>query len=284
MTLEGPTPWHAKGTAKLKLFWFLTVKVSFEKTFGETRNVSFPDVRVLDRLVQALEHPQNWRADPPQGRHQLVSFRAIDLSQKEVPLNLRIDRLGNQRPLDGRHFSITTVDTGAGPVPSTFALEQFAPAQYFDMSDAAKLTSTSFAEYDAGVRFADSENVHADYAVKREVDCELHYVDGQRELEPPIRHFPLDGEAFAKWTLGGAVAASPLSHAIRGKSALAPETVSVGQEGYAVVSTDELRLVDGSSVVPNEAQANDLMKRLLETHPYRRDQIQVVPAYEVATS
>jgi hypothetical protein len=148
------------------------------------------------------------------------------------------------------------------------------------MSDAAKLSSASFAQYDAGVRIADSASLHADYAVKRDVDYELHYVDEERQLEPPIPNFVLDGEAFAKWTMGGAVASSPLSYAKNGKSALAPDAVTVSQEGYAVVSTEDLTLVDDLSIVGSEAEAKDLMRQMLEADPGRRDKIQIVPAYE----
>src|SRR6185369_16323341 len=47
LTLEGPTPWKARGEARLKLCWFLTVKIRFSTTFGEARNTTLPDVAVL---------------------------------------------------------------------------------------------------------------------------------------------------------------------------------------------------------------------------------------------
>ena len=55
LTLEGPTPWKAQGTAKFKICWFFTLKVRFNKTFGETRNTTLPDVAVLPLLAAALD-------------------------------------------------------------------------------------------------------------------------------------------------------------------------------------------------------------------------------------
>ena len=75
LTLEGPTPWKAKGTASLKLCWFLTVKVRFNKTFGEARNTRLDDVAVPAAAPGRADRQGNWVAEPPAGRHLLVSLR-----------------------------------------------------------------------------------------------------------------------------------------------------------------------------------------------------------------
>ena len=156
LTLEGPTPWKAKGDAKLKLCWFLTVKIRFNKTFGETRNTALPDLLVLPLVKQALEARDNWVEQKPPDRHRLESLRELPvgasepvrvhpvgivaISQKVVPLDIAIERIGAQRPADARTFSIAavTVNGEAQGAPPQ-AEESFAPAQFFDMSDADKL-------------------------------------------------------------------------------------------------------------------------------------------------
>ncbi len=55
LTLEGPTPWKAQGTAKFKICWFFTLKVRFNKTFGEARNTTLPDVAVLPLLASRAQ-------------------------------------------------------------------------------------------------------------------------------------------------------------------------------------------------------------------------------------
>ena len=128
LTLEGPTPWKAKGDARLKLCWFLTVKVRFNKTFGEARNTTLPDLLVVPLLTQALSARDNWEEERPADRHRLESLREIGpspandifvhpvgtlkISQKVVPLNIEVDRVGSQRPADGREFRIDCLHGG----------------------------------------------------------------------------------------------------------------------------------------------------------------------------
>ncbi|HSK62181.1 MAG TPA: DUF6603 domain-containing protein, partial [Pyrinomonadaceae bacterium] len=117
LTLEGPTPWKAAGSAQFKICWFFTLKVRFNKTFGEARNTTLPDVTVLPLLAEALRANDNWEGELPSSRHRLESVReaaelttrlvvhpvgTLKVSQKVVPLQVRIDRVGSQRPSDGR--------------------------------------------------------------------------------------------------------------------------------------------------------------------------------------
>ena len=303
MSLEGPTPWHAKGTAKLSLFWFLTIKVRFDRTFGEVRNITLPDVAVLPLLREALSNRGNWQAQMPTGRQQLVSFKAtegtnngivadpfgvLSIAQKVVPLNAEIQKFGNQAPSDGNRFAIEQVRVGPPndreDLASANVKEQFAPAQFFEMSDAQKLSAKSFEQYDAGVKITESEELAADYAARRDVAYEVFYMDRQREMlvDPGPDLVVVDGLAFSTWAVGGAVAASPLSHANRAKSALAPDAVEVLQEPYTVVTVGNLRPVNGDvAAAASEAEAIGLMREFIRDNPGLEGEIQVVPTFEV---
>jgi hypothetical protein len=302
-TLEGPTPWHAKGTAKLKICWFLTIKVRFDKTFGEERNTRLDDVPVLPLLKAALSSLGNWEANLPGNRHLLVTLKQIEttgdqlvvypfgiltIQQKVVPLNIEIQKFGSQRPTDGDHFAIEQVR--AGEVGNTEVLatsdvrEMFAPAQFFDLSDAQKLASKSFERYDSGVKLVDSEAFAGDYAVRRGVAYELFYIDEQRNLlRQPEFQLP-DFLAFDQWATLGAIANSPLSHARRGPSALAPGAVQVSQEAYAVVNASDLRLAAADTLAASEGAAQALMERMIRGNSALEGEILVVPAFEVNQS
>ncbi len=128
LTLEGPTPWKAKGDARLKLCWFLTVKIRFSKTFGEARQTTLPDVAVLPGLTAALAARDTWREALPANGQRLESLRALPvdasapvrvhpvgtvaISQTVVPLGIAIDRIGAQRPADGPTYAIADVVVG----------------------------------------------------------------------------------------------------------------------------------------------------------------------------
>jgi hypothetical protein len=303
LKLEGPTPWKAQGDARLKLCWFLTVKIRFSKTFGETRNTTLPDLLVLPLVVAALNARDNWVEERPAERHRLESVRALPagasqpvrvhpvgtlaISQKVVPLNIAIDRIGAQRPADARSFAIDALVVGdeAQTTPPV-AEESFAPAQYFDLSDEEKLASPSFKSFASGIRVGDAERMRTGYAAAREVKYELKYIDSQREQrlgQPPTPGlFDVDVGAFNTWALRGAVARSELSFARRRKSTLAPQEVSMLQEPFAIVRSDSLALFDAQSVVQTERAALERREALIAANPALRDALQIVPIFEMS--
>ena len=301
LTLEGPTPWKAKGDARLKLCWFLTVKIRFNKTFGETRNTTLPDLLVLPLVSEALAARDNWTEEQPADRHRLESVRAlaagastpvrvhpvgtVAISQKVVPLNITIDRIGAQRPADGPTFAITAVtingtDQAAPPV----AEESFAPAQFFDMSDADKLASPSFKAFAGGIRVGDAQRVRTGYAGAREVKYEIKFIDSARERAQPRRggRFDIDAVAFNAWSRQGATAKSELSFARRRRSARAPEEVGVRQERFAIVHGSDLRLFDANSLAATEIEAAKRKDALIAGDPALRGSLQVVPLFELS--
>jgi hypothetical protein len=301
LTLEGPTPWKAKGDAELRLCWFLTVKVRFNKTFGEARNTTLPDLAVLPLVVAALSARDNWEDEPPAERHRLESLReraptdqvfvhpvgTLKISQKIVPLHIQIDRLGSQRPADARTFGIGDVRIGPDAFAPPAARESFAPAQLFDMSDEEKLASPSFKSFDSGVRVGDPDHMRTGYAAAREVKYELKYIDSQRDRNdqstpPPGGLFDVDPRAFNAWAVQGATAKSALSFARRRKPALAPEAVGVVEEAFAIVNVSDLRPFDQNSVLSGERAALTRRDALIAANPALRGALQVVPLFEVS--
>lgn len=298
LTLEGPTPWRAKGTAKFRICWFFTLKIRFNKPFGEARNTTLPDLAVLPLLLAALSASDNWEGELPARKHRLESLKAIqaqtgrilvhplgtlEVSQKVVPLNLRIDRLGSQRPSDAREFHIDEIRLESELIPNAAAVqESFAPAQFFDMNDEEKLASPSFKNFDSGVRIGEPERLHTAYAAARKVQYELKYIDSQRDrrLAPQQGLFEIDPVAFNTWTLQGAIAKSELSFARKRKSSLAPEEVGMVQESFAIVNTGDLRLFDETSLLGSERAALTRVNALIATNPALRGSLQVVPAFE----
>jgi hypothetical protein len=302
LTLEGPTPWKAKGEGRLKLCWFLTVKVRFSTTFGEARTTTLPDVAVLPLVLQALGARDNWAEVRPADQHRLESVRALPagaaapvrvhpvgtlaISQKVVPLHVTIDRVGAQRPADARTFTIDAVTlNGVAQGPPVDAEEAFAPAQYFDLSDEEKLASPSFQQFASGVQVGDGARLRTAYAAAREVKYELKFIDSQRDqrLGTPTRGlFDVDPGAFNAWTLQGAISRSELSFARRRKTALAPDEVRVAQELFAIVHAASLTLFDPSSVSGTERAALKRRDALVAANPALKGALQVVPLFEMS--
>ena len=296
-SLEGPTPWKVKGKAKLKLFWFLTIKVKFSKEWGKSLDTRLDDIKVLPLLKAALGKAGNWQAELPGRSHLLVTLRQIEssadaiiahpfgtltISQKVVPLNLEIDKFGNRAPSDATKFSIESVTAGQGVsavrLETRDVSEQFAPAQYLDMKDADRLSSKSFEEYDGGVKVVETETLRSGKYAMREVEYELDYIDSQRNLIRWPVLMPPDAIAFNAWSTQGAIAQSPLSSAKKSKPALAPDAVKVSQETYVVVNKRDLSTFDEQSTLPSEGAATSRLRELIRETPALARELEVVPA------
>src|SRR4029453_8561294 len=164
-SLEGPTPWHVRGSAESEpLFWSTSVDV--DVTFGERRADTLPPIEVLPQIRQEFEKLESWRATLPATGQLFVSLREIgsahapvlhpvgrlQISQRFAPLNLPLDRIGNQKPSDVTRVT-AAVQAGALEVTGP-TREQFAPAQFRDMDDAAKLSAPAYEPLDSGVELA----------------------------------------------------------------------------------------------------------------------------------
>ncbi len=293
--LEGPAPWHARGTGSFEIGFVFTITISvhFDVTLGDVLNLILPAAQVFSLLTAALENAGNWRAVLPSGSSLSVSLRelpaggdalivhpfgTLEISQKVVPLNLTIDRFGAQRPDNGKLFRISGVELGAGDAATDAAREQFAPAQFLDMSDAEKLSRKSFEKYDSGVRVGGGERPQADYFTELDVVYEVIYVPEKRK---PVR-FRLGKFLFDSLVRGSAVAQSDLSFEKRSPSGLGTDRVAVAQEKFAVATTSNLTLHADGPVFDSEAEAHAAMRLAVELNPALTSELQVVPTYQLS--
>src|SRR6185436_18199684 len=119
--LEGPTPWRAHGTGSISFFFF-DVSADFDITWGESKDTTLPPIAVIPLLKGEFDKLDNWRAQLPPANNLLVSLRKLDatestqvlhplgtlrVSQRAVPLDLKIDKVGNQKPSDANQFTLT---------------------------------------------------------------------------------------------------------------------------------------------------------------------------------
>jgi hypothetical protein len=303
LTLTGPGPFRARGKAKFKIVFF-SFTVSFDVSWGDVLDAIMPAANVLALLTDALGRADNWLAELPAGRPLLVSVKELPglpdvllhpagtlvISQRVVPLDLRIDKFGNARPEGPNLFRITRVVCKGDTLPATperelattEAREEFAPAQFREMTDAERLASNSFEKLKSGVRLRASEELESSYCVTRDVEYESIIIDreGLRAPIPPVRDtFGI----FAALVRGGAVSKSSLSSERDAPSPLGPRPVAVGREGFVVVSSADLKPVVGALApsFASQTEAAAHLAELVEANPRLDGEIQVLPAYEV---
>ena len=291
LTLEGPHPWHAKGTGSFEIgfIFTVTIHVHFDVTVGSGRPAALAPVDVLGQLAGAVADLANWRPRLPAGTSQSVTLRALqdrtdmlvlhpygflDITQKLAPLGIPIQRYGSTTPAQGSVFNITDVRVSGTPAPIVPTREEFAPAQFFAMSDAEKLSRPSFSEFDAGVAIGGDPLPHADFMRQREVAYEVNYVP---EPHPVQARYGMPVLLGGYSAAGAAVSRSPLSRSRTSASPLS-DRVTVEPDRYAVVSTGDLTLHAADAVFDTAIAADHALRALLVERPELAGAIQVMPA------
>lgn len=292
-TLQGPAPWNIKGHGSISLLFF-DIGVDFEKTWGDSRNTEMPPVAVLPILEGELKKVENWRAILPAGTNLLVSLRpmpaaeaalilhpvgVLRISQRALPLDLKLDKVGAQKPSDVNKLSVAV--TGGGLERKDDAFEPFAPAQFQNFTDAEKLSKPAFAPEHSGVDLsAAGTDVRSSVMVRRVVRYEEIIIDTlYRRFARRFRGY--FGVLFSFFLNGAAVSRCELSKAVKTKLQPFEDRIDVRPETFTVAMQATNRAYSTTSF-HSEASAREFMASQVAVDPNLADAVHVIPSYEVA--
>ncbi|MFD1687025.1 DUF6603 domain-containing protein [Halobellus litoreus] len=313
---SGPAPWHVKGRAKFKILFF-SFSVSVEKKFGERADPStLPPPDVLGELQAAIERDGNWAAQLPEDNRTVVSLRDVDATdgevlahplgtlsvrQRVVPLDIAIDRYGSAAPLRYDTFGITDVSiegssqtqpgTAEQPRPPAGEAirEQFAPAQYFDLTDDEKLSRPGFERLPAGRRIGNDllayggesdPSLITTTTLEYETDVDDASLDVYaKPFDDPLG-LPLDvANALAN---SSAVAQAETRTTGQAKYDGPDQRIDVEETGYVVASSADLSregvVIDGAT----RTEAEQALSRHVDEHPEKSGDLQVVAMHEAS--
>jgi hypothetical protein len=291
-SLEGPTPWRARGTGSLSILFF-EISADFDITWGESRNTTLEPIKVMPILKAEFEKLQNWRALLPSSSNLLVSLRKLDpsaelvlhpvgvlrVSQKAVPLDLLIDKVGSQKASDAKKFSIAVTSdlTKAGDVT-----EQFAIAQFQSMDDASKLSRRAYDPLTGGLDLsAQGRKLRASKLVRRRVRYEEIIIDSNYKRF--IRRFyRLNGVLFTHFLRANSISRSVLSKAYRHKLQPFDEKVAVREENFVVAFQANNQTYRSEARFASEAMAIAYLHRQVGQNPSLHDTLHVIPQHEVS--
>lgn len=294
-SLDGPAPYHIKGHGSISLlFW--DIDVDFEETWGERRNTELPPITVMPILEGEINKADNWQALLPASNRLLVSLRkmpaeeaalilhpigVLHVSQRALPLELKLDKVGSQKPNDVNRLSV--VVTGGGLAKKDDAFEQFAPAQFQNFSDADKLSRPAFAPERSGLNLsAAGADVRSSVMVKRVVRYEEIIIDSnfKRFQRRFTGYF---GSLFTFFLNGNAASRSELSQATRLRLQPFDEKIEVKHETYTVAfqSTNKA-FADDAVSFHSEASARDYLNRKVADDAALAEEIHVIPTFERA--
>jgi hypothetical protein len=292
--LTGPGPWHAWGKA---LFDFLGKReIPVDVTFGDQAPPApLPESRPQEELERALTDPGNWSAQLPQSGGMLVTLRELKPAQGEllthpfgeiavrqrvVPLGVTIQKYGASVPVGPRRFDITAVSVGGTDVTdsSETTREHFAPGQFFELSDAEKLSRPGFEAMGAGTRFG-----AGGLKAPTGVETNFGYEDIVIDVEPNTGFRQRRPGAPRTYTPRAAVVS-----ALGQTGTVAPDkdlAIALAQPVYAVASTGDLteQAALGATVADEltYTEAAEVLRAHIAQKPGERHDVQVVASHEV---
>jgi hypothetical protein len=294
LTLSGPTPWHAHGNASIS-FLFFSIGIGIDITWGDSRDTSLPPIAVMPILVAEFGKSANWRAQLPAGSNLLVSLRQLDpadttlvlhpvgtlrVSQRAVPIDLTLDKDGEQTPSDANRFHL---DVSPGGLARTQDLsEPFAPAQFRNFSDADKLSQAAFTPQHSGVELAASGSIYATgTAITRNVRYELTVIDTQyrRYLK---RFFVYINSLFLHFLGGASVARNTFSATTLNQMQPWGQKIAVSGESFAVANLSDNRAFSANSVgFSSTVSAQDFLNSTLAAQPSLTGTLHVLGQHEL---
>ncbi len=302
--LEGPTPWHIKGKGKIG-FLFFSVSVPFEHTWGEERHTILPPIEVFPLVEREFAAITNWQAIVPNNSSILVSLRQLGssstdelilhpvgtlrVSQTKLPLKLKLDKIGNQRPLDADKFSISASISGNNLNVSDVT-DRFATGEFKNLSNSQKLSSPGFELYESGVEIKpDGEQLKTSMAVKRIIRYETVIIDNnfKRHLVKfyKVLHTAFTAvyaTLFTHFLNGGAVTKSTLSQHHKKQIQPNKAVIKVEPNRYTVAFNDTNKPVDTAATqFISQASAMDYIQEQISLDPAAASQMHVIPNTEV---
>ena len=291
LTLEGPTPWKARGNASITLLFF-DVSVDINKTWGDKKDTSLPNIEVMPLLVTELEKQENWKAFIPSNNKLYVSLRKIDsmadlvlhplgtlqLSQKAIPLEMDLDVVGAQKPKDANHF---TVEPNSSELNRSKSLkEMFAIGQFKNLSQTEKLSSPSYQSIDSGLELSISgEQFKTGKTVKRHIRYELVIMDSNHK-RMVLLFFVGIKTLFTNFLKGNTVAKSAISNQTFKKRQPFEERIQMRPMGFAVANKANNKLFTTQAKFTSHAQAMDYMKGQINKNPSLAGSLHVLPLTE----
>ena len=295
LTLDGPEPWHAHGTASLS-FLFFSIPIGIDFTWGDSGNTTLPPVAVMPILTAEFAKQSNWRTMLPPGSSLLVSLRALSLSesqlvlhplgtlqvsQRAIPLDLTLDTVGSQKPDDANRFAVAV--SSPDLVQTAILTESFAPAQFTTQGDADKLSEPAYVPQDSGIEIAAAGNQYASgTAIVRIVRYDVTVIDTKlRRSSSRFAHYA--GTMFARGLRGNAAARSTLSAAREQQTHPYAGSVQVSTETFAVARrSDNTAYHPDAAAFASQASARDYIDRAIAADPALAGTLHVLPHFEVA--
>jgi len=291
-SLEGPAPWHILGTGRIELPFFPPIPIEVDRTFGERRVEVLLPIAVLPKISAEFEKQENWRATLPATGQFFVSLRelgsegtlvlhpvgTLQISQRFAPLNLPLDKIGNQKPSDVKKVTVVA-QAGLLAVKGP-TKEKFAAAQYREMDDAAKLSAQAFEPLESGIELGAAGQPWATGPMaQRKVRYETIILDTAFQ-RLRLSFFKYWDRLFVHFRAGAAVSRAAVSFANEIRMRPFEDRVAVMDDQHVVAFQADNRAYAAEATFGSYAEAQAYMAETVRLNPSLAEQIHVIPKME----
>lgn len=299
LLLEGPTPFHVQGSVSFKLL-FIRIRIGIDETFGSTDAPALPDFDVAAEFNRQIAFARNWTAALPAQGAMLVQLvprmeavgaddvlahpsAILEFNERALPLKVTLQRFGAAKPVGPAFFDVIGLTTTAGDLITQPVQTEFAPAQFFELTNDQKMSSPAFREFDSGVK----ANPVALARFTRQVPRDFGYEDGVRDdvaVDSPLFASLLvagiDSALALNWLAGGSLATSEL---YKERAAALPtgQEVRINAGGYRIVDASTRLPVTGIGALSNEFAAAQTVQHLVTASPALAGQLAVLLEHEL---
>ena len=298
---EGPTPWYIEGKGKIKILFF-SISVPFKHRWGDNQDTKLDPIKVFPLLEAEFAALTNWEARGPANSQLLVSLRKLTeaetdqlvlhpvgklrISQRKMPINFKLDKVGNNRPSDVNRIAVDASLPGAGALTVSTVRDNFAIGQFRDLDGSSQLSSPGFEPLDSGIEIAVAgEQLKTSRAVRRVIRYESIIIDNnfKRHVKSFFAFFAagyavLNDFLFTHFLTGSAVTQS--IHSQHQKKRLQPfeEVIETKPHLYSVVSTADNRPHGtAASAFASQAQAQEYMEQQTRSGSAMAGDLHVIP-------
>jgi hypothetical protein len=292
--LSGPSLWEARGKASISFFFF-SVSVSFHEKWGSPLGaIANALADLLTLLAREIDDIRNWKADLPGNNTLHVSIKKIDngddeitvhpfgvltFSERLVPLEVDINKFGEQLPKDAKRFEIKPADAS---ISTEAAKEDFAAANFLDMKDEEKLARPSFEQMKSGFRLTGSGALQVpQQTVNKPVDYEFSYLREGRSKIVRADMYQFFQPFFKANIKAGPASNASLSYANNRVSVNAPEAVMVAEEQFVIAHTSDMKLYSPAMVAGSYTEAMQFYHELVQQQPELHDRVQILSQHEL---
>jgi hypothetical protein len=287
LALEGPAPWRAKGSGSIDLFLF-SASFDFDESWGDPAPAQLATPDVPGILAGEFSKRESWVAQSPDLASSPVQLSAearkaltdgtvvhphgrITAHQKRLPLGITISRY-ERLAVAPQRWDVTAPILGAIPADgATETREEFAAAQYLEMTRDEELSRPSFEAYRAGMSFTSDRVGGADNRV-----TVLAWEEKTIDDDPPAPEGLFHEQLFAAMTVADLAQYDHPSWWQR-----RAETITIAAPEYVAANTLSLTAADDgmTTAVSTSAEVHELASALRAAD--RARQVNVVQAWEL---